>query len=233
MIKLNKTLKAKYLGTLPQGRTPRGIILHDTAGSGGHGDTLYLADPSGDGRKVSVDFTVERDGTIYQLNPDLVKHYTFHAGRNTLFKNLRNQEVTRKCIGIELCQKANLSLVPVWPREQIKAAAVLCAWLCEEFLLKKEDIATHQGIITDGSRSDPRKFPFGEFWAYFIEAAAGSGSEEGLILAEKVFHHVEAGDTLFALAGKYSTTIEKLKALNAMNTPGAAIFVGQTLLVKE
>lgn len=53
-----------------------GIVLHDTAGNGGHGDTKYLAHPT-DGRRVSVDFTVERDGGIWKLNPDLEKFRAF------------------------------------------------------------------------------------------------------------------------------------------------------------
>ena len=57
-----------------------GIVLHDTAGAGTHNDTLYLVNP-GDGRKVSVDFTVERDGKIHKLNPDLQTYYCNHAGQ--------------------------------------------------------------------------------------------------------------------------------------------------------
>lgn len=45
-----------------------GIVLHDTAVTGTQNDTLYLQNPT-DGLKVSVDFTVERDGSIWKLNP--------------------------------------------------------------------------------------------------------------------------------------------------------------------
>lgn len=233
MIKAKRDLTAKFVGRLSQKRAIAGIILHDTAGSGTHNDTKYLANPSGDGRKVSVDFTVERDGTVYQLNPDLEHCFCFHAGRNTHFKTFHNADVNQVCIGIEIVQKANLSLVPMWPREQIEAVAHLCAELCETFRLNKADITTHQAIITDGSRSDPRKFPFTDFWAFFTEKAATSDTTSGAILAEKVYHHVAEGDTLFSLARKYATTVEKLKALNGMNKPSNNIFVGQTLLVKE
>lgn len=199
----------------------KGIILHDTAGSGTHNDTRYLANP-GDGRKVSVDFTVERDGSIYQLNPDLKKFWTYHAGRATQFKGLRNQEVTKACIGIEIVQKANMSLTPLYPDAQVSSVARLCAYLVKEFDLKREDITTHAKVITDGSRSDPRKFPWSEFWAVY-EIHAGGGI---------VTHIVEPGDTLWALANKYSTRIETIKALNEMNAASTVIALGQKLRVK-
>lgn len=216
---IDKTLKAKHLAAGP--REVRGIILHDTAGSGTHNDTKYLANP-GDGRKVSVDFTVERDGSIYQLNPDLKKFWTYHAGRATQFKGLRNQAVTKGCIGIEIVQKANMSLTPLYPDAQVNAVARLCAYLVKEFALKREDITTHQKVITDGSRSDPRKFPWTEFWAIY-DTFAGGGI---------VTHIVEAGDTLWKLANRYSTRVETIKALNDMNAASNLIEIGQRLRVK-
>jgi N-acetyl-anhydromuramyl-L-alanine amidase AmpD len=161
-------------------RSPRttkiqGVALHDTAGSGKNSDARYLAHP-GDGRNVSVDFVVARDGVIFQLNPDLVKQKCFHAGRATAFKGYKNGQCNNALVGIEIIQKADLSLHPLYPQEQVKAVAVLVAWLCEQFKLVPADIVTHRQIITDGSRSDPRHFPFdttaGEpgFWYHFWEA---------------------------------------------------------------
>ena len=146
-----------------------GIVLHDTAGTGTHRDTLYLRDSPEKGRKVSVDFTVERDGSIWKLNPDLRKYACAHAGRATAFKGKRNGQVTRSTIGIEICQKVDLSLVPVWPVEQVRAVAELCWWLVNEFGLTTADITTHRQIIQDGSRTDPR-MPFGGkdgFWFHY------------------------------------------------------------------
>lgn len=167
---IHRDLTAKYLAT--RRLLIQGIITHDTAGSGTHNDTKYLANPS-DGRKVSVDFTVERDGSIWQLNPDLKKYCCSHAGRHTKFQQWRDGQVNHATVGIEIVQKANLSLVPVYTDEQVKAVAHLCAWLCQEFNLEPSDISTHRQVITDGSRSDPRKFPFegdNGFWFYFNEA---------------------------------------------------------------
>lgn len=212
---INRELTARHLGR--GSRQVVGIILHDTAGSGTHNDTRYLANP-GDGRTVSVDFTVERDGSVYQLNPDLKNNWTYHAGRATSFKGLRNAAVTKGCIGIEICQKADLSLTPLYPTAQVEAVAGLCAFLCEEFGLKREDITTHAKVITDGSRSDPRKFPWDEFWSKF-------GGEE-------VFHIVEAGDTLWSLANRYQTRVETIKALNGMNDASNVIEIAQKLRVK-
>lgn len=149
----------------------KGIVLHDTFGSGTHNDTKYLANP-GDGRQVSCDFTVEKDGAIYQLNPDLKKYATFHAGRATAFKGLRNGNVTHATIGIEIVQNQKKA---EYPAAQIKAVADLCKYLCQQHGLKAADITTHQKIITDGSRTDPRNFPFDEFWKIFNGDGGNTG----------------------------------------------------------
>lgn len=200
-----------------------GIVLHDTAGSGKINDVRYLANPS-DGRVVSVDFCVTRDGQIFQLSPDLKKNSMFHAGRNTKFKGLVNGAVNRGTIGIEIVQKADLSLSPLYPEAQVKAVAELCAFLCEEFNLTRGDVTTHARIITDGSRSDPRQFPFQKFDSIFAQAG-----ENG---HQPVTHTVIAGDTLFALARKFETTIEEIKRHNGINEASNLINVGQVLIVK-
>lgn len=220
-MEIKRDLTAKFIAKGK--RTVVGIVLHDTAGSGTHNDTRYLASP-GDGRKVSVDFTVERDGSIYQLNPDLRNNWTYHAGRSTHFKGLRNQAVTKGCIGIEIVQKANMSLSPIYPAAQVKAVADLCAFLCKEFGLSKADVTTHAKVITDGSRSDPRKFPFNEFWAFF-DTFNGTPNDQ-------IFHVVAPGDTLWALANKYQTRIETIKALNNVNEATNLIEAGSKLRVK-
>ena len=231
---MSRELTAHKLGRHGNGgpRKVYGIVLHDTAGSGTHGDTKYLAtDP--EQRGVSVDFTVERDGRIYQLNPDLRKRWCFHAGRHTSFKGLSNGQVNTGTVGIEIVQKANLSLTPVWPDEQVNAVADLCAWLCGEFELKKEDITTHARIITDGSRSDPRKWPWDLFWSYFNQYAQTGKDGSTAHLAEKVVHEVRSGDTLSSLSRLYQTPIETIKALNNLETRSDVIYVGQVLTVKE
>ena len=158
---------------LNSGRTGvLGIVLHDTAGSGTHNDTLYLQNPQ-DGRKVSVDFTVERDGSIWKLNPDVPKYYCNHAGRSTQWRKYKNAEVNRVTVGIEITQHSHLSLIPTYTDAQVESVGTLCAWITYYFSLTSSDITTHRQIITDGSRSDPRKFPFdGEngFWHYYWRA---------------------------------------------------------------
>lgn len=243
-----RTFTAKHLGRrLIFGGKPfiAGIILHDTAGSGTHNDTRYLANP-GDGRAVSCDYTIERDGKIYQLNPDIKNRCTWHAGRATRFKSgnrsLRNREVTQSLIGIELVQKANLSLSPIWPDPQVKAVAELCVFLCKEYALPKESITTHAAIITDGSRTDPRQFPFPSFWFYFNQYADPTASRAAAIggvardpegLAAAVNHTVGAGDTLWGIAKKYGTSVEEIKAINAIDTRSNVIHPGQTLRVNR
>lgn len=241
---IQTSIKARNLGTSRLKRGGRtyigGACLHDTAGSGTHNDTLYLANP-GDGRNVSVDFTVERDGSIFRLNPDLDRFYTFHAGRATKFQaadgsRYRNGDCNRVLIGIELVQKAKMNLLPVWPIEQVQAAAELCLFLAQTFGFGKDQITTHQRIITDGSRTDPRAFPFSEFWFHFNKAAnvpAVDPAPVGADLTAPLIHTVAQGETLFGIARKYNTTIEGLKALNDLNHASNLIRTGQALLIRK
>lgn len=152
-----------------------GIVLHDTAGNGTHRDTLYLVDPS-DGRQVSADFTVERDGSIWKLNPDLASRYCNHAGRATSWRGHTNAQVNRVTFGIEIVQHRALSLRPLYPEVQVASTACLCAWIVSTFGLSPADIVTHRQIVTDGSRIDPREFPFDGnlgFWARFWQSLKG------------------------------------------------------------
>jgi N-acetyl-anhydromuramyl-L-alanine amidase AmpD len=178
-------LPAKFLN---KRTTPvLGIVLHDTAGSGKHNDTKYLSNPQ-DGRKVSVDFTVERDGSIWKLNPDLRAYYCNHAGRATLWHGFKNARVNSVTIGIEIVQKSNLSLSPLYPEAQVNAVADLCAWLSATYSIDNSNITTHRQIITDGSRSDPRKFPFEDFWVRYWEALGHGASFVASLEGNEIEH---------------------------------------------
>lgn len=246
---IKTNLKSRYLGSPRISRNGKvvvaGACIHDTAGTGLHNDTLYLANPGEPSdprtRKVSVDFTVERDGSVYQLNPDLVRNYTFHAGRATKFKaadgrTYLNRDVTRVLIGIELCQKARMDLTPAWPTEQIQAVAELCVFLCQTFGFGKDQITTHARVITDNSRTDPRAFPWTVFWFHFNKAANPSALDldpDNGGLGSPVNHSVAAGDTLWSLAKRYSTSIESIKALNDINDPSNVLRIGQILKIRK
>jgi N-acetyl-anhydromuramyl-L-alanine amidase AmpD len=222
---INASLRAKHLGDRLEPIC--GIILHDTAGSGTHNDTVYLSNPS-DGRVVSVDFTAERDGSIWQLSPDLRKFATFHAGRKTRFREFLNRDVTLRTIGIQ----------PTYPQTQIEAVAGLCAALCGELRLSSGDITTHAAVITDGSRTDPRKFDFDAFWLAFRnavgqgDAAVVAHGMEKIVapsnVSEKAYS-VKQGDTLTKIARKFGTTVEAIKVRN--NLQSDLILVGQSLVI--
>jgi len=240
MANYNKTLRAKNLnGHSGVKRIVAAIVLHDTAGSGTDGDVKYLVnDP--EKRKISVDFVVTKDGTIWQINPDPSCFWTNHAGRSTKLVT-RNQgtftgkAVNSHTVGIEISQKAVMTgLNPAYPAEQVNAVADLCRDLMTQFDLKKEDITTHAKIITDGSRSDPRNFPWLAFWDS-LDGKTHVDPEPAEVTPETVgtFHTVLQGETLWGLANQYDTTIEAIKALNHMNGRSDTIVVGQSLLVKE
>jgi N-acetyl-anhydromuramyl-L-alanine amidase AmpD len=171
-------LTAKFLN---KRTTPiQGIVLHDTAGAGTHNDTLYLTNPQ-DGRKVSVDFTVEKDGSIFKLNPDLPSFYCNHAGRSTKWLGFKNAQVNAASIGIEIVQSDKLKGPPFYPTAQVQSVARLCAWLGTQFDFNNSRITTHRQVITDGSRSDPRMFPFDDFWAaYWVALGRGASFQNAM-----------------------------------------------------
>lgn len=216
-----------------------GIVLHDTAGSGTHGDTLYLRDSPEKNHTVSVDFTVERDGAIWKLNPDLKKFACAHAGRHTKFKGKTNGTVTRSTIGIEIVQHVTLKLVPVWPAAQVAAVAILCAWLVQDSKLAPADIVTHRQIITDGSRSDPRQFPFdgvNGFWHRFWEAQGlGQKYLDSLILppapgTTPKTYTVKKGDSFYSIGRNLGVDPAALAEVNGL-TFASVIVPGQVLKV--
>lgn len=206
------------------------IVLHDTAGAGTVNDAKYLAHP-GDGRVVSVDFCVLKTGEIYQLNHDLTGHFTYHAGRSTHFRSYLGPAVNNHSVGIEISQFADLKKAgsPPYPHEQVAAVAQLCYKLCTDHGLDRDDITTHASIITDHSRTDPRQFPFPEFWAVFLGLSTPT---TGGVVIKPDAYTVKTGDTLFGLANRFQTSIEAIKALNNMNDASNLIVVGQTLKIR-
>jgi len=229
-MELNQSLTAKH--TSKRGGTVQFIVLHDTAGSGSVNDAKYLANP-GDGRNVSVDFVVLKTGEIYQLNHDLKGRCTYHAGRATSFRGFHNAQVNNSSVGIEISQFADIRKAgtPAYPDLQVKAVADLCKFLCNQFKLERDDITTHAKIITDHSRTDPRNFPWDSFWSHFEGNDPGPQPEAPV--SNVTYHTVVAGDTLYALANFYNTSIEHIKALNGINLASNEIIVGQTLLIHK
>lgn len=230
---VNETLKAKWLVRDRGPKGIRGVMLHDTAGNGGHGDTIYISDPS-DGRKAGIDFTIERDGSIWQLNHDLSGQWAQHASRATRVKFgndvFKGSQVSRAIVGIELTHAAvPKKHLPLWPAPQVEAAAELCLYLAVTYGFDKTAVVTHAKAVTDGSRSDPRDFPFDLFWTYWNRHAGTQAPDHGM----PVIHTVAPGDTLWKLAKLYKTSVESIKALNSMNTPSNVIVPGQKLLVKK
>lgn len=228
---ISRELTAKHLGSRPAGTKPIMIILHDTAGSGTKNDAVYLAnDP--EQRGISVDYVALRDGSIFQLNPDIAKHYTNHAGRSTQVSIGRaiysGPSVNRYSIGIEMAHAVNpAKQSPEWPDEQVNAVAQLCAFLCETYKIEKANITTHAKIITDGSRSDPRNFPFDKFWTSFASFSGTPVDEPAKT------YTVKGGDTITKIASGLGVSIESIKQLNDFD--GAEmnhITVGQILRVR-
>jgi N-acetyl-anhydromuramyl-L-alanine amidase AmpD len=134
---------------------PTLIVLHHT---GGHlaGDLATLTSKAS---RVSADFLIDIDGTIYKLNPQLTQYVTWHAGVSE-YKGRKN--CNSFSFGIEL------SHIPgnVWPDAQVKACAEVCRWLVSKF--GPLDITSHREVARPvGRKSDPENFPWVRFSKHF------------------------------------------------------------------
>lgn len=134
----------------------RFIVMHDTVGSF-PGDIGWLTNPASE---VSSDFYVQRNGEVWQLNPDLRQAKTWHAG-TSLYQQFSN--LNEYSIGIEMEHRFDTD---DWPEQQVQAAARLAAWLVEEFDLDlvTQPIVSHaQVALPPGRKRDPRNLPWSAF----------------------------------------------------------------------
>ena len=151
----------------------------------------------------------------FSAQPRLRNTTMFHAGAAPDF-GAGHGAVNPAQLGIEIVQKADLSLSPIYPEAQVRAVAELWRTSVPAFNLTRGDITTHARIIQDGSRSDPRQFPFTRFDTISTRPTAGAISR---------LAHSRRRDTLFALASD-SDDIEKSKA-EPINDASNMISVGQ------
>lgn len=133
----------------PRKYMPNLIVLHHTAGDLA-GDLHTLVDAP---KKVSADYLVAQDGTIFKINPQLTQYYTWHAGKSE-WKG--KKDLNRFSIGIEMEHKMG----EAWTQAQIDATAKLCGWLQARFGIK--EIVGHRDI-SPGRKIDPENFPWTQF----------------------------------------------------------------------
>lgn len=133
------------------------IVLHHT---GGHltGDLATLCAKGG--KKVSADFEIARDGTIFKLNPQLSTNYTWQAGVSEWHGR---KNVNPFSFGVEQEHMPGDS----WPEAQIEATAEVCAYLCIRFGIDRLNIASHATVARPvGRKVDPENYP----WRMFQDA---------------------------------------------------------------
>jgi N-acetyl-anhydromuramyl-L-alanine amidase AmpD len=150
------------------------IVLHDTCGTY-PGDLNWLScKQSG----VSADFYVRRNGELWCLNPDLTNTKCWQAGKSAYlgYSNLNEYSV-----GIEM-EHHNAS--DDWPQVQVDTTARLAAWLLQEFKLDldAQPIVSHAQIaIPKGRKSDPRSFPWSDFYGQ-LRVHLGHTTESALLM---------------------------------------------------
>lgn len=189
----------------------RFIVLHETIGSY-PSDLDYLA--SRNDRKVSVDFYINRTGGIWQLNPDVAGHHTWHAGRSSYqgYSGLNTYSV-----GIEMERAEEAS---DWPAAQVAAAAHLSAWLTQEFGL---DLSTHPIVgharIAPDRKTDPRNFPWEDFSSR-VRALLGEGAQLVTLIWGPTERKLQV--ELLLIDGSYCADADALVAASGLSLKVAA-----------
>lgn len=150
---------------------PKGMVAHGTAApaSSGLNSLAYLAGGSiNDGRWVSADQYIPKNGTLYNVIP--TDRYCWHAGYGH-WNGLGNLNVN--FWGVEMENKED-GVDPFSEEQYVTLAASWCArsawWKCLDI-----NVCAHAWCAEDdggpcvnkkGRKSDPFKFRWGKFWAY-------------------------------------------------------------------
>ena len=137
----------------PPGTVPDANVLHATVGEGGP-SLSWLSNPASE---VSVQYLVDRDGTVYQMVAEAER--AWHAGPS-FYAGL--SDWNNFSVGIEMVNH-NDGIDPYNP-PLVEACRKLCVYLVHKYAITPEMIVTHKmisGAIT--GKSDPKGFPLEAF----------------------------------------------------------------------
>ena len=111
---------------------PKHIVIHYTGSmASALNNCIYFA---GGDRQASADYFIDRDGTIYQYNPDLDSYYSWHCGDGRGRYGITNSQ----SIGIE-----HVSDGRDFSPEQIKASSELVQWLQSKYGVPDGNVVRH------------------------------------------------------------------------------------------
>ena len=134
------------------------IILHDTGSDNVESTLSWFEDPTA---KVSVQYVVDRDGTIYQTVDD--DKCAWHA-RGSLPGT--QEPVNPRSIGIEMVNLDDGKME--YTDAQYAAVAQLTGYLMQEYDVPKDHVLGHRDVTTaaDGKKDPRENFDWNLLWKY-------------------------------------------------------------------
>tara|TARA_Y100000590_G_scaffold357260_1_gene412011 strand:+ start:2853 stop:3593 length:741 start_codon:yes stop_codon:yes gene_type:complete len=114
--------------------------------------------------KVSSHYLISRSGKIFQLVQD---HFVaWHAGKSCW---LKQQNINKNSIGIELVNKGHKFGYTNFKKKQISSLIKLCKILIRKYKIKKKNITGHSDIAPLRKIDPGEKFP----WQYLAKSRIG------------------------------------------------------------
>lgn len=197
--------QTRYNLTKTTGRTPKYILVHNTATeASAESNCKYFG--SGN-RNSSADFFIDRNGAIYQFNPDLRVYYSWHCGDGAGRYGITNQN----SIGIE-CVSAGTEFT----QAQKDSLRELIASLRSQFGIPAANVKRHY----DASRKNCPAFYAGDTNARWNQLHSYITEEAEVITDQDLIRLRDAvwGKPMKLKHGNTTLTAEDIHLWNEYNT---------------
>lgn len=206
---------------------PHGIVVHHTAGpNSGNAPSLgYIKAGNSSAPGPLAQFLLARDGTVYLLGG----HRANHAGLGGPFRSIPKDSANAYMWGIEA---ENNGRGERWNEVQLNAYYRLCAALLATTVKSKDvNYVIGHKEWAPGRKFDPAGIKMSQFRQRVKQALDAGPSPKPKPKPQptptKGTHKVVVGDTLWGLANKWRTTVDKIKGAN--NIKSDVLAVGQVL----
>lgn len=177
------------------------IVTHHAAAKNCDAKTIHGWHLNNGWSGIGYHFVVRKDGTIERGRP-IDKVGAHCSGHNS------------DTIGI--CFEGNFQEEKM-SDVQLKAGQELIAYLLDLYKLKKSDVVGHRDLM---ATSCPGKnFPFADMVNGADKVLNTDSKTTTTTTSKSTTHTVKKGDTLYSLAKKYNTTVDKLAKLNNLKFP--------------
>jgi len=158
----------------PRSIVRKGICIHETIGE--HSQGWLTGGSAASGNPVSVDFLIDRDGTIHQLVP--LGYYTWHSGlARWCGYSDPDGSLNQSLIGVEL--ENNPASGEKVTNAQYIALAALMRHVMPLYNINSQWVVGHYMIaLPSGRKTDPITLDWAILWREYL-----APSPEGLALA--------------------------------------------------